>query len=49
MKTKTERYNFTFNKKTSALIKKIADKTDLSYTKIVEKALETYAKIKEIL
>ncbi len=48
IKTKTERYNFMFTKETSELLKKIADKTDLNLTKIVQRAIESYAKEKGV-
>lgn len=48
IKTKTERYNFIFTKETSDLLRKIADKTDLNFTKIVQRAIEGYAKEKGV-
>jgi len=48
IKTRTERYNFTFKKETSELLKKISEKTDMNYTLVVQRALEDYAKKKEV-
>lgn len=48
MKKKTERYGFNFDVKTSELIKRIAEQTDLNYTKIVQRGVELFAKEKGV-
>ena len=48
MRNKTERFNFSFDLRTSELIKKIAEKTDVNYTKLVQRAIEAYAKEKGV-
>lgn len=42
MKTKTERYNFIFSKKTSDKIKEIAEKRTWKFATVVEKAIEMF-------
>jgi hypothetical protein len=49
MITKTERYNFKFDKKTSELLKKIAEQTDLNFTKITQRGIEMFAKERGIV
>ncbi len=48
MKKQTERHSFSFSKETSDLLKKVAEKTDLNYTKIMQRGLEMFAKEKGI-
>ncbi len=48
MITRTERYNFKFDKKTSDLLRKIAEQTDLNFTKITQRGIELFAKEKGV-
>lgn len=48
MKTKTEKYSFTFDKATSDLLKKIARETDLSQIIIIQRGIEMFAKEKGV-
>lgn len=48
MKTKTERTAFTFDKKTAELLDKLVKHTDFTRVKVVQRALEAYAKEKGV-
>ena len=48
MKTKTEKYSFTFDKATSELLKKVAQQTDLSQIIIIQRGIEMMAKEKGV-
>lgn len=48
IKTKTEKYTFTFDKPTVELLARIVDFTEMSQIKIVTRAIEDYAKKKGV-
>lgn len=45
---KTKRYNFIFDDRIDALLRKIEEKTCMKLTTIIEKAIENYAKEKGV-
>ncbi len=49
MKTKTEKYSFTFDKATSELLKQIVKKTDLSQIIVVQRGIEMFAREKGVI
>jgi len=49
MKIKTKRYNFSFHPDVDSLLKKLAEETELTYTKIVERGIKAIAKEKGIV
>lgn len=46
MITKTERYNFTFDKATAHLLENLVKKTDMNKTLLIQRALELFEKEK---
>ncbi len=45
---KTKRYNFAFDDRINSLLRQIEEKTDMKLTKIVERAIEDFAKKKGV-
>lgn len=47
-KTKLRRYNFVFDEKSAELMDKLVKETDMTFTKIVIRAVEDFAKKKGV-